>query len=65
MKRYNISISDELGEKMDAFIKKNNTNRSNLIAISVSQYLDAMEALPTLQGQLKELADSLNELKIK
>lgn len=65
MKRYNISISDDLGVKMDEFIEKNHTNRSNLISIAVSQYMQAMDAMPTLQAQLKELSDSLEDLKIK
>lgn len=65
MKRYNITVSDDLSVKMDEFITKNHTNRSNLISIAVSQYMEAMEAMPTLQAQLKELASSLEDLKIK
>lgn len=66
MKRYNITIDDDLAERMDNFIKKNHTNRSNLISISVSQYMDALEALPNIQLQLKELTSTLDEaLKIK
>lgn len=65
MKRYNITVSDDLCVKMDEFIAKNHTNRSNLISIAVSQYIEAMEAMPGLQAQLKELASSLEDLKIK
>lgn len=65
MKRYNITIDDDLGAKMDDFIKRNHTNRSNLISIAVCQYMQAMDAMPALQEQLKELACSLEDLKIK
>lgn len=65
MKRYNISISDELGDIMDDFIKRNHTNRSNLISVAVSQYISAMDSLPSIQNQLKDLSNELEKLKIK
>lgn len=63
MKRYNITMADDLCDKLDNFIKDNHTNRSNVISVAVSQYINAMEALPTLQSQLLDLSKQLETLK--
>lgn len=65
MKRYNITIDDELAEKMDEFMARFHTNRSNLISIAVSQYMDAVDAVPALKLQLKELETALESLAIE
>lgn len=63
--RVNISIDDSLLNRVDAYAKSRNMSRSALLAASVTQYIEAQEALPDIQGQIKELFDALEALKDK
>lgn len=55
-KKLAITVSDELLERMDDFAKRNGLTRSGLIAVSVSQYINALEAQPHLNKVLAMLA---------
>ena len=70
--KYNISMDDDLAKRVDEFVKKNHTNRSNLIAISLTTYMDAMEKIPSIQsdieglkGALGDIQEAMRNLKIK
>lgn len=54
--KFNVSMDDELFERFDNYSKKVHVNRSALIAMSIQQYMDAQEKIPTLMSQLDELA---------
>lgn len=51
-KKLNITLQDELVERMDAFTKRNSMTRSGLIATAVAQYLNAIEAMPNVNKVL-------------
>lgn len=55
MKRVNISISDDVLSRSDAYAKKKGLNRSVLISMALNTYLDAMDELPNVQAQLNDL----------
>lgn len=55
MKRVNISISDDVLSRSDAYAKKKGINRSVLITMALNTYLDAMDELPKVQAQLNDL----------
>lgn len=54
--KINITLPVDLLERMALYSKKNSISRSGLIALSVSQYLNALEATPALQTILSSLA---------
>lgn len=51
-KKLNITLQDELIERMDAFTKRNSMTRSGLIATAVAQYLNAIESIPNVNKVL-------------
>lgn len=61
--KYNISMDDDLAKRVDEFVKKNHTNRSNLIAISLSTYMDAMDKMPSIQKDIEGLKDALGDVQ--
>ena len=61
-KRVNITIDEELDKKMLVFMGKYHMNRSSLIAVSVSQYMEAIEMLPEVRGKVAELEKELEKL---
>lgn len=48
--RINITLPDNLLEKVDAYTEQNAMTRSGLIQLSLSQYLQAQEMLPNLNN---------------
>lgn len=64
-RRLNITIDEHLDDELIAFCKKNSTNKSGIIAIAVSQYLEAQKNLPTLVSQLDDLKDKIDKLLVK
>ena len=48
--RINITIQDDLLEKVDAYTASNAMTRSGLIQLALSQYLQAQEMLPNLNN---------------
>lgn len=66
MKRINVSLDENVVERVDNFCKKKGVNRSALITIALDSYISAQEKLPELQSQLDELKKALDEsMKIK
>ncbi len=61
--KYNISMDDDLAKRVDEFVKRNHTNRSNLIAISLSTYMDAMDKMPSVQKDIEALKDALGDIQ--
>lgn len=63
MKRINVSLDDKVLNRIDTFSKKVGLNRSALITVATTQYIEAQEQLPDVQEQLEELKKALNELQ--
>lgn len=57
--KFNVSMDDELFDRLESFSKRAHVSRSALIAMSVNQYIDAQEKIPTLMSQLDELASMM------
>ena len=55
-KKLNVTIREDLLERMDNYADENGMTRSGLIAISVTQYLNAVEAMPSVNKLLKSMA---------
>lgn len=55
-KKINITLQEDLLERMDTYASENALSRSALIALSVSQYLNAVEAMPSLNKLLTSMA---------
>lgn len=54
--KFNMSMDDDLFERVNEFSKTMHISRSSLISMSVQQYLDAQAKIPTLLNQIDELA---------
>ena len=63
MKHVTVSLDDTVLSRADAFSKKAGLNRSSLITVALSTYIDAQEQLPDVQVQLDELKEALKELQ--
>lgn len=64
-RKLNISLSDEVIERLDSFAAARGVPRSSVIALAVNQFIDAQEQLPAVSAQLDELKHLLNDLQIK
>lgn len=62
--KFMISMDDALFERVNEYTEKHHISRSGLLAISVSQYLDAMDALPGLQSQIDDLKKALDNMAV-
>lgn len=51
-RKLNISLEENLIDRMDDFATKKGLNRSALIAVACAQYMDAAEAMPGLNTML-------------
>lgn len=56
-KRLNITLKPDLLERMDNYVAENGMSRSALISIAVNQYLNAVQAMPSVQKIFSGLAD--------
>lgn len=65
MKRINVCLDDSVLARTDTFSKKSGLSRSALITVALSAYIDAQEAMPTVQAQLDDLKKALETLTIK
>lgn len=61
--KFNVSMDDELFNRLDGFGKKIHVSRSAIIALAVQNYMDAQEKIPTLMNQLDELATMMPVFK--
>lgn len=64
MKRINVSLDDKVLNRIDTFSEKAGLNRSALITVATTQYIEAQEQLPDLQSQLEELKSTLAQLQV-
>ena len=55
-KKINVTIRDDLLDRMDGYADDNGMTRSGLIAIAVTQYLNAVEAMPSVNKLLNAMA---------
>lgn len=55
-KKINITLQEELLERVDKYAGENALSRSGLIALAVSQYLNAVEAMPSVNKILASMA---------
>ena len=55
-KKLNVTIREDLLERMDSYAADNGMSRSGLIAIAVTQYLNAAEAMPSVNKLLSAMA---------
>ena len=55
-KKLSFSMKSDLLERMDNYADENGLTRSGLIALAVTQYLNAMEAAPSVTKLLNAMA---------
>lgn len=55
-KKLSVTIRSDLLERMDEYADDNGMTRSGLIAIAVTQYLNAVEAMPSVKKMLNAMA---------
>lgn len=55
-KKLNVTIREDLLERMDIYANENGMTRSGLIAVAVTQYLNAVEAIPSVSKLLSAMA---------
>lgn len=55
-KKLNVTIREDLLERMDNYADENGMTRSGLIAIAVTQYLNAVAARPSVNKLLNAMA---------
>ena len=61
MAKINISLDDNLLERMDRYAEDNYMSRSGLVSISVAQYLNANEVMTVVKDMslaMRKIADS-------
>jgi len=62
--KFMISMDDELFERVNDFAKSRHISRSALMTLSVTQYMDAIEALPGIKGQIDDLRKVLDDMSV-
>ena len=55
-KKLNVTIREDLLKRMDDYSSENGMTRSGLIAVAVTQYLNAVEAMPSVTKLLNAMA---------
>lgn len=55
MKRVNITIDENLLNKIDSYSKKRYLSRSGFISLAISTYLDNVEKVPSFSSQVDEV----------
>lgn len=55
-KKLSVTIRSDLLERMDEYADDNGMTRSGLIAIAVTQYLNAIEAMPSVKKMFNAMA---------
>lgn len=56
MQRFNISMDEELVQRLDAFAAERKQNRSAVIRQAVLDYMDAVEKMPALRALMSGFA---------
>lgn len=55
-KKLSVSLEENLIDRMDKFAADRGLNRSGLIAVACTQYMDAAEAMPGMNAMLAAFA---------
>lgn len=55
-KKLSVTIRSALLDRMDRYADENGMTRSGLIAIAVTQYLNAVEAMPSVNKMLNAMS---------
>lgn len=55
-KKISISVREDLLERIDVYADNNGMTRSGLISLACSQYLNAVEAMPSVNKLLNAMA---------
>lgn len=55
-KKLNITLREDLLDRMDNYADENGMTRSGLIAVAVTQYLNAVEAMPSVSKLLDAMS---------
>lgn len=55
-KKLSVTIRSDLLDRMDDYADSNGMTRSGLIAVAVTQYLNAQEAMPSVNKLLNAMA---------
>lgn len=55
-RKLSVTIREDLLDRMDEYADENGMTRSGLIAIAVTQYLNAVEAMPSVNKLLSAMA---------
>lgn len=63
MKKFNVSFDDETFTRVEEFINKNKINRSALLRIAVTTYIDAQEQLPALAKEIDKLRVAVEDMQ--
>lgn len=56
VKKLSVTLREDLIERMDDYADENAMTRSGLIAVAVTQYLNAVEAMPSVNKLLSSMA---------
>ncbi len=59
-KRINITVNDDLLQKIDGFAQKNGLSRSAFLGLAAIQYINSLEAAPAVTEMLRTLASLSN-----
>ena len=54
-KKINITLDEELLDRIDKYAKSNAMSRSGLLAMSAAQYLNAVESMPSINKLLNSM----------
>ena len=63
MKKFNVSFDDETFTRVEEFVSKNKINRSALLRIAVTTYIDAQEQLPALAKEIDKLRVAVEDMQ--
>lgn len=54
--RYNVSLSPDVAERINTYCASTRIQRSTFISLACTQYLDAVEAMPSVQKMLAAMS---------
>lgn len=54
--RYNVSLSPDAADRINAYCASTGLQRSTFISMACMQYLDAVEAMPSVQKMLAAMS---------
>lgn len=60
MAKVQISLENEILEKIDLYVKANGLNRSSFLAMAAMDYIKAKELAPVISGSFASMANIMN-----